>query len=76
MVIRLQPALRPGAFTHDPVLEAIDRAPRVHRLSPEQRAELEQDVADIAAGRVNLVPNDDVPAWLEAHARELGEFAE
>jgi len=76
MVIPLYVGPRPGAFTHDPVLEAIDRAPRVQRLTPEQRAELEQDVADIAAGRVNLVPNDDVPAWLEAHARELGDLAE
>ncbi|MBK9259194.1 MAG: addiction module protein [Polyangiaceae bacterium] len=51
---------RPTALTHDPILDAIDRAPRVPRLTAEQRAELEQDVADIAAGRVKLVPNDDV----------------
>ncbi len=76
MVIPLQAALRPGAFTQDPVLAAIDGAPRVHRLTPEQRAELEQDVVNIAAGRVNLVPNDEVPAWLEAHAREFGDLAE
>jgi|GEM_PF-5059434 hypothetical protein len=61
---------------HHPIFDAIDRASRVHRLTLEQRDELAQDVADIAAGRVKLVPDDDVPAWLEARARELGEFVE
>ena len=53
----------------DPVLDALDRAPVVRALTPEQRAELDQAVADIDAGRVQLVDQDDVPAWLEARAR-------
>jgi predicted transcriptional regulator len=53
----------------NPLIEAVRRAPLVRALTPEQRAELEQDMADIAAGRVQLVPHDDVPAWLEARAR-------
>lgn len=53
----------------DPVLEALDRAPRVQRLTAEQRAELDQAMDDIAAGRVQLVAHEDVPAWLEQHGR-------
>ncbi len=66
----------PVSLPQDPIREAILRAPRVSRLTPEQQAELAQDVAHIAAGRVALIANDDVPAWLEAHARELGELDE
>ena len=61
---------KPASF--DPVLDALDRAPLVRSLTPEQRAELDQAVADIDAGRVQLVDHDDVPAWLEARAR--GDF--
>ena len=39
--------LQPEAF--DPVLDAMARAPVVRRLEPEQRAELDQAVADLAA---------------------------
>jgi hypothetical protein len=53
----------------DPVLDALDRAPIVRLLTPEQRAELDQAVEDIDAGRVQLIDQDDVPAWLEARAR-------
>lgn len=53
----------------NPLVEAVRRAPLVRALTPEQRAELDQDVADIQAGRVQLVPHDDVPGWLEAGAR-------
>lgn len=60
----------------DPVLAAIARAPRVQRLTPEQRAELDLAMAEIAAGRVEPVADEDVPAWLEAKARELGELEE
>jgi hypothetical protein len=40
----------------DPALLALQRAPLGEPFTPEQRAELDQDVADIAAGRVKLVP--------------------
>jgi hypothetical protein len=58
----------------DSVLAAIDRAPTGDPFPPEIRAELDRTMADIAAGRVQLVAHDDVPAWLEEHAlREQGE---
>jgi hypothetical protein len=65
----------PGPAMH-PVLVAMANAPRVERLTAEQRAELAQDMEDIAAGRLELIDDDDVPAWLEQHARERGEFRE
>ncbi|WP_437283822.1 hypothetical protein [Sorangium sp. So ce406] len=52
------------------VFAAIDRAPQVQRLTPEQRAELEQDLADIAAGRARLVAHEELPQALEELARE------
>lgn len=51
-----------------PFLAALDCA-KVAELAPEIRAMLDQDMADIAAGRVQPVPHDDVPAWLEERAR-------
>lgn len=69
-------SMRPAQTSIDPVLDAMARAPRVERLTPEQRADLDGAMADIAAGRVVLVADDDVPAWLEARARELGELEE
>jgi hypothetical protein len=69
-------AADPHPLPADPVLAAIERAPRVQRLTPEQRAELDQQLADIAAGRTKLVRHEDRSAWLEAHARELGELDE
>ena len=57
----------------DPVADAVRRAPVGEPFTPEQRAELDQAVKDIDAGRVKLIDQDDVPAWLEARARgELG----
>jgi predicted transcriptional regulator len=56
----------------NPLVEAVRRAPRGEPFTPEQRAELDQDLADIAAGRIQLVAHDDVPAWLEARARGEG----
>jgi|HubBroStandDraft_2_1064218.scaffolds.fasta_scaffold839673_2 hypothetical protein len=52
----------------DPILAALDRAPIGEPFTPEQRAELDQAMDDIAAGRTKLIAHDDVPAWLEAHA--------
>lgn len=54
---------------------AIERAPIGEPFTPEQRAELDQAMEDIAAGRVELVSNENVPAWLEARAHEEGELA-
>jgi hypothetical protein len=34
-------------------------------LTPEQRAELDQQVADIKAGKARLVRHEDLPAALE-----------
>jgi len=56
----------------NPLIEAVRRAPLVRALTPEQRAELDRDLVDIAAGRTQLVAHDDVPAWLEARARSEG----
>ena len=64
-----------GVTKRDPLFELIDRAPVGEPFTDEQRAELDQAMDDIAAGRVNLVANDDVPAWLEARAHEGGELA-
>lgn len=52
----------------DPILAAIDAAPTGEPLTPEQRAELDQAVADIDAGRTRPVPHEEVPAWLEEMA--------
>lgn len=54
----------------DPVLAALARAPRVEKLTPEQRAELDQDTAAIAAGRARLISQADVPRALEEIDRE------
>lgn len=56
--------IRPAAV--DPILEALSRAPLVRGLSAEQRAELDEDLEEIAAGRAVLTPHEDVPAALEA----------
>ena len=50
----------------NPVLDAIDRAPVVRRLTPEQQAELAQDLEDLAAGRLQVIASEDMPAALEA----------
>ena len=57
-----------------PVIAALRRAPIVRRLTPEQRAELDQQIEDIRAGRARLVRHEDVPAALEEiHRAEHGE---
>jgi hypothetical protein len=47
----------------DPVLAAVARAPRGEPFTPEQREELEQDLADITAGRVTLIPHEERHAF-------------
>lgn len=61
----------PSAF--HPLLAALERAPIGEPFTPEQRAELDQQMEDIRAGRTKLVRHEDRAAWLEAHARELGD---
>lgn len=63
--------MRPSAAqpARDPVAEALDCAPTVQTLTPEQRAELDQIMADIRSGRMAVVAHEDVPAWLEEQAR-------
>jgi hypothetical protein len=57
-----------------PVLAAIARAPVGAPYAPEQRAELDQALEDIRAGRARLVRHEDVPAALEEMYRaEHGE---
>lgn len=59
---------QPSSEEH-PVLAALRRAPRVTRLTPEQRADLDVQVADIKAGRANLTAHEDVRAALEEMRR-------
>ena len=59
----------------DAVIAALDNAPVGEPLSLEDRAELDQIMVDIAAGKRLLIQNEDVPAWLEARAHEDGELA-
>lgn len=66
-------ATRPAPLSHDPVLEALARAPIGEPLTPEQRAELDQDLADIAAGRARLIRHEDMPSVLEELARGQSE---
>ena len=72
LLCRMSPAVAVQIAPPNPLIEAVRRAPRVLALTSEQRAELDQDVADIAAGRVQLVAHDDVPAWLESRAHNEG----
>jgi Spy/CpxP family protein refolding chaperone len=53
-----------------PVARAAARAPRVQRLTPEQRAELDQQMEEIRAGRARLVPHADVPGVIEEMRRQ------
>ena len=59
-----------------PVITAMRSAPRAQILTEAEHAELAQDLEDLRSGRVQGVAHEDVPAWLEAHARELGEIDE
>lgn len=52
----------------DPVLDALDRAPIGEPFPPDVLAALDQTMDDIAAGRIQLVSHEDVPAWLEQQA--------
>lgn len=48
-----------------PLLAALARAPIGKPLTPEQRAEVDQQMEDIKAGRARLVRHEDLPAALE-----------
>ena len=69
----MMPPAAPKAVRH-PLLAALDRAPVGEPFTPEERAELDERAEELLSGRVVGVRNEDVPAWLEAHARELGEL--
>jgi hypothetical protein len=56
----------------DPIRAACMRAPTVKRLTAEERAELDQAMEDIHAGRSRVVPSDEVPAALEEIAQGRG----
>ena len=58
-----QPAEEPSE--EHPVIAAIKRAPRVERLPPELRAQLDRQMEDIKAGRARLVRHEELPAALE-----------
>lgn len=49
----------------DPVLSALDNAPLGEPFTPEQEAELAEDLADIRAGRARLVPHAEIGAAFE-----------
>ncbi len=51
----------------DLVAEAFDHAPVGEPFPPDVLAEIERAEADIRAGRG--VRHEDLPAWLEEHAR-------
>lgn len=66
-------AMRPVSLPSDPILEAIDRAPVGEPWTPQQRAELDRAMAEVREGCVELVPHEEVHAWLEARASEPSE---
>lgn len=59
----------------DPILAAIARAPVGEPFTDEQRAELDQAMADITSGKVKLIPHEEVHAWLQARIAEEAEVA-
>jgi hypothetical protein len=52
-----------------PMLAALARAPMGEPLTPEQRAECDQIMAEVVAGRMQLTRHEDLPAALEATYR-------
>lgn len=62
----------PPSSPDDPVLLALHRAPLGQPFTPEQRAELDQDMADIAAGRAQLVPHAQVQQAIDQLRRQQG----
>jgi hypothetical protein len=52
----------------DPVLRALDNAPIGEPWTPEQRAELDQAMADIKAGRSRLVPHSQIEEMRQRQA--------
>lgn len=64
-----------NSATEDPFVVALRNASPGEPFTPEQVAELEQDMAQLEAGTLEVVAHDDVPAWLEARAREEAALA-
>jgi hypothetical protein len=65
----------PNMAVPHPVLEALERAPVGEPLDPEQRAELDQIMADIASGKTKTVPHAERHAWFLANTPEESEIA-
>jgi hypothetical protein len=63
-------------LTFDPVLAAIDRAPRGEPLSDEQHAQLDRQMEHVRAGRVKMIPHAVVMARLEARRVQLEAIQE
>lgn len=59
----------------DPILEAFARAPVGEPLTADQRAELDQMMADVRAGKIALVPHAEVHAWVVENCRAGVEVA-
>lgn len=59
--------------TVDAVLAALDRAPIGEPFSDDERAELDEDMANIASGRARLVAHDDLVDALVELAAEHAE---
>ncbi len=63
----------PHLAAEHPVTRALARAPRVERLTSEQRAELDAQMDEIRAGRADLVAHEDLAAALDdLRRREQG----
>ena len=59
----------------NPILEAFARAPVGEPFTPEQRAELDQIMAEITDGKMPLVLHGEVHAWTMQNSAEDAEFA-
>ncbi|HRI64895.1 MAG TPA: hypothetical protein PK156_11665, partial [Polyangium sp.] len=59
----------------DPFVAALRNASPGEPFTTDQLAELDSDMVRLAAGSLELVAHDDVPAWLEARVREDGTLA-
>ena len=53
----------------DPIRAAMERAPRVQWLSPEERAECDKALADLRAGRSKLLSHEEMFEDFEEIAR-------
>lgn len=64
----------PSGHEHS-IFAAFDSAPVGEPYTPEQTAELDLIMRDIAAGRMQPIPHEEVHSWLEERARQEAEVA-